>query len=348
LQLSKPCAPQNRNSKRLFYKNRKNFGTRFLGGTVFLFILVFVGGTGCAALAVSTELNPTSPIPITSPASTLTYPPSTTPLSSAASLTSTTATNPPLPTRTPRPTATSEPTSTPMPQPLIIGYSVAGRPLEVYHFGNGPSQRLIVAGIHGGYEWNTIALADQLIDYLNENPGAFSAKVTLYILRAANPDGEARAHGSTGRANENGVDINRNFPANWAADWDRRGCWNDLPITAGTRPMSEPETGAIMQFILGNRIEALINYHSAALGIFAGGQPVLPESHDLAQTLAAVTPYTYPPPYDTGCEYTGQLADWAANHNIPAVDIELTNHEDSDFSINLKILEAFLNWQADN
>jgi len=230
---------------------------------------------------------------------------------------------------------------------LVIGYSMAELPLEVYHFGDGPSQRLIVAGIHGGYEWNTIALADELIEYLEENSDFIPQEVTLYILRAANPDGEARAHGSAGRANENGVDINRNFPANWAADWDRLGCWNQLPITAGTRPMSEPETSAIMQFILSNRIEALISYHSAALGIFAGGQPPYPESHDLAQTLAAVSPYAFPPPYETGCEYTGQLADWAANHNIPAVDIELTNHEDTDFAINLKILEAFLNWDAD-
>jgi predicted deacylase len=227
---------------------------------------------------------------------------------------------------------------------MIIGYSVAERPLEVYYFGNGPSKRMIIAGIHGGYEWNTIALADQLIDYLNEDPNFVPDGIALYILRSANPDGEARVKGSAGRANENGVDINRNFPANWAVDWNKKGCWNHLPITAGTRPMSEPETGAIMQFILSTRIEALISYHSAALGIFAGGQPPTPKSIDLAETLAAVAPYTYPPPYDTGCEYTGQLTDWAANHNIAAVDIELTNHEDTDFYINLAILAAFLNW----
>ena len=321
----------------------KNGHTQNIIGLVFC-LLGFPILTGCtsASAEVFLETQPPTPIqilltdtPVPSATKTATAPPSAT-------------VTPPPPTKTPRPTTTAEPTLTPLPQPLIIGYSVAGRPLEIYHFGDGPSQRLIIAGIHGGYEWNTIALADQLIAYLTENPEMIPEKVTLYILRAANPDGKARVHGSAGRANENGVDINRNFPANWAADWDRRGCWNHLPITAGTRPMSEPETGAIMQFILGNRIEALINYHSAALGIFAGGQPVLPESHNLAQTLAAVAPYTYPPPYDTGCEYTGQLTDWAANHNIPAVDIELTNHEDTDFAINLEILEIFLNWEPGN
>lgn len=224
---------------------------------------------------------------------------------------------------------------------------MTGRPLEVFHFGNGPENRMIIAGIHGGYEWNTIALADQLIVYLSENPEVVPDNITLYVLRSANPDGEARVRGSAGRANENGVDVNRNFPANWAREWDMQGCWNHLPITAGTRPMSEPETGVIMNFLLSNRIRALISYHSAALGIFAGGQPPHPESHDLAKTLAAVGPYTYPPPYETGCEYTGQLTDWAANHNIAAVDIELTNHEDTDFNINLKILTTFLAWSEE-
>ena len=252
------------------------------------------------------------------------------------------------PSQTPRPTATATSTATPLPQPLIIGYSVAERPLEVYHFGEGPENRLIMAGIHGGYEWNTIALADELIAYLTEHPDTLPEGITLYILRAANPDGEALEHGSEGRANENGVDLNRNFPANWVAEWNRTGCWNHRYITAGTRPGSEPEAGAIMRFVLSNQIRALINYHSAALGIFAGGQPPDPDSIDLAQTLAAVSPYKFPPPYETGCEYTGQLSDWAVLHSIPAVDVELTNHYDTDFEINLKILAAFLAWEAGN
>jgi len=227
---------------------------------------------------------------------------------------------------------------------MIIGYSVAEQPLEVYHFGNGPHEHLIVAGIHGGYEWNTIALADQLIEHLTENPSMIPDDITLFILRSANPDGAAREFGSDGRANENGVDINRNFPANWVPEWNRTGCWNHRPITAGTHPGSEPESGAIMRFVLSNQIRAIISYHSAALGIFAGGQPPDPDSVDLARTLAAVSPYHFPPPYNTGCAYTGQLTDWAVLHNIPAVDVELTNHSDTDFEINLEILAAFLGW----
>lgn len=262
----------------------------------------------------------------------------------------------PPPTRWYLPTVTPNPRSTPIevvtptpfvlangPRPAIIGFSVSARPLEVYTFGQGERQRMIVAGIHGGYEWNTIALADQLIIYLNEHPQAIPSDVTLFILRNMNPDGDARAHGVDGRVNERGVDLNRNFPANWAAEWDRDGCWDYRPTTAGSYPGSEPETAAVMNFIRLHKIEALISYHSAALGIFPGGVPWEEDSKRLAQAIADVSTYPYPP-IDTGCEYTGTLADWAVEQGAAAVDMELTNHRDTDFEMNRKILQVLVNW----
>lgn len=229
--------------------------------------------------------------------------------------------------------------------PKTIGHSVEGRPLQVYPFGTGPDVRLIVAGIHGGNEWNTIALAEALIDWLRQHPDAIPPDKTLYILPNLNPDGEARAHGVDGRVNANGVDLNRNWPYRWQATWNLDGCWQYRPVSAGSAPASEPETQALMNFIQEKRPTALISYHSAALGIFAGGVPQFPPSQDLARTLAAVSSYQYPP-IDTGCDYTGNLTDWAASvMGIPAVDIELTNHTDTDFEQNLRVLQAFLQWQ---
>ena len=204
-------------------------------------------------------------------------------------------------------------------------------------------EKLIVAGIHGGYEWNTIELADELIDFLNNFPEVVPPDQTLYILRALNPDGLARSSGFGGRANENNVDINRNFPSNWQAEWPRAGCWDYIPITGGKAAASEPETRALMAFIQAHDFQALISYHSAALGIFPGGQPPDAGSLSLAEAVAAVSDYPYPP-IDAGCVYTGQFVDWASDHGIPAVDIELTNHQDSDFEENLKILRVFLDW----
>ena len=228
---------------------------------------------------------------------------------------------------------------------MIIGYSVEGRPLEIFKFGHGSSERLIIAGIHGGYEWNTIALADELIAHLEEYPELVPDHVTLYILRSLNPDGEARSHGYEGRANERGVDLNHNFPYHWKEDWKRDGCWNYLPITGGAHPASEPETIALMNFINLRHFDALISYHSAALGVFAGGLPPFAPSENLAQKIGNSSPYAYPP-VNTECEYSGNLTDWASSvKGIPAVDIELTNHRDTDFGANLRILGIFLNWE---
>jgi hypothetical protein len=99
-----------------------------------------------------------------------------------------------------------------------------------------------------------------------------------------------------------------------------------------------------MSFIGAHKIEALISYHSAALGVFPGGVPWEADSIRLAKALAKATGYPYPP-LDTGCEYTGTLADWAVENGVgAAVDMELANHRNTDFNKNLKALEAFLSF----
>jgi hypothetical protein len=102
-----------------------------------------------------------------------------------------------------------------------------------------------------------------------------------------------------------------------------------------------------MKFIQSHKLEALISYHSAALGIFPGGNPPDENSVQFAGALAAVSSYSYPP-IDTGCQYSGTLADYAATQGIVAVDLELTNHIDTDFATNLKILEILLTFQPQN
>ncbi len=87
-----------------------------------------------------------------------------------------------LPSVTPNPLSTMILATTATPfvlpngtEPVAIGFSVEGRPLKVYTIGQGEIQDMIIGGIHGGYEWNTIALTDQLIKYVNENPDVIPA-----------------------------------------------------------------------------------------------------------------------------------------------------------------------------
>ena len=256
-----------------------------------------------------------------------------------------------LPTITPNPLATEiEDYSTPTPfvfagdsGSVVVGFSVQGRPIRAYTFGQGETQYLIVAGIHGGYESNTVDLANQLILYLSQNPDVVPASDTLYIIPDMNPDAVARGRNADARVNANGVDLNRNFPSdNWTATWDRTACWNERPTTGGAYGGSEPETRAVMSFIGSHGIQAMISYHSAALGVFPGGIPWQAASEDLARTLSTQTGYPYPP-IDTGCIYTGTLADWAVEHGVgAAVDMELSTHQDAELSRNMRALKALL------
>jgi protein MpaA len=258
-----------------------------------------------------------------------------------------------LPTVTPNPLATAiQDYSTPTPfvfaggpAPTVIGYSVLGAPMSVYAYGKGAIQYLIVAGIHGGDEGNTVDLANQLLVHVSEHPEVVPDSAVLFIVPDMNPDAVARGRNADARVNANGVDLNRNFPTtNWVPDWDHSNCWNERPTTGGSSGGSEPETRAIMNFILSHRIQAMISYHSAALGVFPGGDPWQPASEALAQALANATGYPFPP-LDIGCTYTGTLADWAVQNSVgAAVDMELSTHTETDFGENLKALKVLLNF----
>ena len=141
-----------------------------------------------------------------------------------------------------------------------------------------------------------------------------------------------------------GLDLNRNFPTNWSAEWDRDGCWDYGPTTGGTGPGSEPETRALMGFLQTHRVEALISYHSAALGVFPGGEPWEKNSIAFAKALAKSTKYPFPP-IDTGCIFTGTLADYAVEFGAVSVDMELSTHKHTDFKQNVKALEVLLHWE---
>lgn len=261
-----------------------------------------------------------------------------------------------LPTITPNPFATVvEDYSTPTPfvfadgpAPGIIGYSVEDRAIDLYSFGQGENHYLVVAGIHGGDEGNTVDLANQFLVYLNSHPDVVPSSDTLYVIPDMNPDAVARGRNAGARVNANGVDLNRNFPTpNWVPNWDHSNCWNARPTTGGAAPGSEPETRAMMEFIYSHHIEAMISYHAAALGVFPGGDPWQGASRKLAGLLSDATGYPYPP-VNTGCTYTGTLADWAVQDGVgAAVDMELANHHDTDFAKNLRGLRVLLSFTGD-
>jgi len=242
------------------------------------------------------------------------------------------------------PPPTLTPTTLPFYEgPMVIGYSVGGRPIEVHRFGDGSRAYMIVAGIHGGYEVNTIRLADEIIAYFLTYPEEIPLDARLYILRAFNPDGASLPYDADGRANLHGVDLNRNFPVEWAAQWDRQGCWDYRVTHGGTGPASEPETQAFMRFVVGHPLIALVSFHAMAPGFYPAGDPVDPASDRLSMYLSKASGYPYPS-IDLGCYMTGSLPDWVMTMGAAAVDVELTDHYGTDFEINVKLVKALLGW----
>ena len=233
-----------------------------------------------------------------------------------------------------------------------IGFSVQNRPIHSYQFGYGPIIVVLIGGIHGGYEWNTILLAFKAIDHFMAHPEAIPDSVQLFIIPSANPDGQALVTGRDGRFtvndiiddtfpgrfNGNGVDLNRN----WDCEWSPTAVWRDEPVQAGHRPFSEPETRALRDFLLAQQPTAVIFWHSAANGVYPSdcGQP-FPASWQLAELVSEATDYPLRPEF-TSYAITGDAGNWLATHNIPAVTLELKSDEAVEWEQNLAGITAVL------
>lgn len=325
----------------------------------FALLLFLVAITGCtteplqhAQVTPVPTLLPTAAPPETAVPTTTHTPAPLPPTITAVPTTTPTVT--PTPTITPTPTATPTATAVPPGTSTIIGYSAGGRAITSYQFGNGPDQIIFIGGIHGGYEWNTILLVYQAIDYFLENPDEIPPHVTLTIIPAANPDGQFTVTGkegrftpadlaadtTPGRFNTHNVDLNRN----WDCNWEPTGLWRNQEVSAGAYPFSEPENVILRDFILRKAPIATVFYHSALNAIFTAGCPdTLPASREIADVYAAAANY---PVYEQFTSYpvTGDAGDWLAIQGIPSFTVELKNHYDLDWSQNLAGMLALLNY----
>ena len=244
-----------------------------------------------------------------------------------------------------RPTAVVQPpTVTPrslFEGPFSYGHSSGGRSLLAYRFGAGPSVHIIVGGIHGGYEWNTVVLISETLKHLQENGSLVPDDITLYVIPCANPDGYAAGtDDERGRMNGNGVDLNRN----WDYDWQPTATHGARPVNAGAYAFSEPETAALRDFILERDVEAAIFYHSAMGRIFYGAERDRSATYELAQIVSQATGY----PIATGVPgqiTTGDAIDWMSAQGLAGIEVELTTHDCIEWERNLQGLVAFLNWR---
>lgn len=250
-------------------------------------------------------------------------------------------------------------------QPLMatssIGTSVEGRSITAYTAGNGSTHLLFVGGIHGGYEWNSVVVAYNLIDYLRANPQAIPDNLTVSVIPSANPDAVYDVVGTTTsftaadvptsanlggpeRFNANGVDLNRNFDC----QWQPRSRWRSDQVNAGSRPFGEPEARAIRDFVRSNKPDAAVFFHSAAGAVYGAAcesDTISSSTRQLVNTYADASGYRAVDRF-TAYKITGDVESWLTKQGVPAVSVELTNHQDVEWQKNLSGIKALLNLYA--
>lgn len=247
------------------------------------------------------------------------------------------------------------------PAQTVIGKSVEDRDIVAYNFGTGTTKLLFVGGIHGGYEWNTALVAYELINYIKQNPSVVPNNIKVTVIPVLNPDGLYKVVGTStgnfsqtnvsssqatvvaGRFNANEVDLNRNFDC----DWQTSAKWQNKTVSGGASVFSEPESLAIKNYVETNKPKAVVVWYSSANGVFASSchNGVSAETNTLTKTYASASGY---PAYQDFDFYaiTGDMVNWLAKNNIPAISVLLTNHTDTEWAKNKKGIEAILGYYA--
>ncbi len=177
-----------------------------------------------------------------------------------------------------------------------IGTSVEGRELYVARMGNGPKKLVVIGGVHGR-EWMTTYLLMSLIElYLNHDQrgtkvkgyaiGELLEEVSVSFVPMLNPDGidlvlngagdrdrelllkmnEGEENFSRWKANIAGVDLNRQFPADWKeTDSKEEPSFENYK---GILPLDQPESKGIARFTLEEQPEMTVAYHLSGSVIF--------------------------------------------------------------------------------
>lgn len=233
-----------------------------------------------------------------------------------------------------------------------IGTSLEGRSIEAHTFGNGEARILLVGGIHGGYEWNSVLLSYELIEYLESAPDEILSGLSVSVIPSLNPDAVFDVVGKEGpfsltdvpagdkssaRFNARGVDLNRNFDCKWQPE----AMWRGNKVSAGTAPFSEPEAAALRRYVETYKPDAVVFFHSQSNAVYASEceEGILPETRALMNTYASAAKY---PAVDVFDAYpvTGDAEGWLASIGIPAISVELSTHETIEWEKNLAGVKA--------
>jgi len=144
------------------------------------------------------------------------------------------------------------------------GVSVNGMPIIEKEYGPLPNREpkakvLLIGGIHGD-EYSSVSLVFKWMKILDRNhSGLFHWK----MVPVMNPDGLLRKKSQ--RMNENGVDLNRNFPTpNWHHESQKY--WLKTSRNPrrypGPSPLSEPESQWLADYIVQFQPDVIVSIHA--------------------------------------------------------------------------------------
>ena len=220
----------------------------------------------------------------------------------------------------------------------VIGTSVGGADITAYHFGTGANEILFVGGVHGSDAPSTEDVAEQLVAYLGDNPSVVPSEVSVTVIPSLNPDGAAKS-GVAGRFNNNNVDLNRNFDCEWSAT----GMWRDQEVSGGSRPFSEPEAQALQEYVNTYNPSAAVVWFASEGEVYPSACSETPstESVELAATFASAAGYGVEAEFDAYA-ITGDMVNWMAQQNIPAISVLLTSRTNAEWTKNRAGIEAVL------
>jgi protein MpaA len=167
---------------------------------------------------------------------------------------------------------------------------------------------LIMGSIHGDESETTVVISDALRSIPND-------ELRAAVILCGNPDGVLQGT----RANANGVDLNRNLPtSNWSPEpvyyKSRRDESQDIELSPGKHPASEPETTALLALLERLEPRAVVTLHAALACIDDAERSVL--GHWIAErTGLPLEEVSYPTP--------GSFGSWAGEHGLNLITYEL-------------------------
>lgn len=203
-----------------------------------------------------------------------------------------------------------------------VGDSVLKKSLDELQIGMGERKVQINASFHAN-EWITTCIFMQFLnDYLralvDRDKISGVQALTLYeqsqlfAIPMVNPDGvdlvlngppidlhqhlislnKGNMDFSGWKANIRGVDLNKQFPANWEFEKKRKPSKPGPRDFLGYTPISEPETKAMAQLALQDDYDRLLSLHTQGKEIYWGYEGLEPpESAILAQDFAVASGY---------------------------------------------------------